>query len=131
LLTARPTGTLPLSVLVHCIPPLGRFAPRAGFVILRQTFVHGCQNHGLCDQLRFGFGVSTSRLRPSQRGIDGFYEIVRVISRGLVSIAEVHAIVARAQQAQRESEVSRSWLPGVSWLCEIVIAEAAAVRIAS
>jgi len=29
----------PLSVLVHCIPPLSRFARRAGFVALRQTFV--------------------------------------------------------------------------------------------
>jgi hypothetical protein len=36
----------PLSVLVHCIPPLSRFARRAGFVALRQTFVQGCQNRG-------------------------------------------------------------------------------------
>jgi hypothetical protein len=28
--------------LVHCIPPLSRFARRAGFVALRQTFVHFC-----------------------------------------------------------------------------------------
>jgi hypothetical protein len=42
------------------------------------------------------------------RGIDGVFEIVRVVSRGLVSIAEVHAIVARAQQAQRESKMSRN-----------------------
>ena len=34
------------------------------------------------------------------RGIDGVFEIVRVVSRGLVSIAEVHAIVTGAQQAQ-------------------------------
>jgi hypothetical protein len=34
------------------------------------------------------------------RGIDGVFEIVGVVSRGLVSIAEIYAIVARAQQAQ-------------------------------
>jgi hypothetical protein len=36
------------------------------------------------------------------RGIDGVFEIVRVAGRGLVSIAEVHAIVARAYLAQSE-----------------------------
>src|SRR5262249_4620738 len=29
---------------VHCIPPLGRFARRAGFVALRQTFVRPFQH---------------------------------------------------------------------------------------
>ena len=33
------------------------------------------------------------------RGIDGVFEIVRVVSRRFVSIAEVHAIVARAHLA--------------------------------
>src|SRR5260221_10064630 len=42
------------------------------------------------------------------RGIDGVFEIVRVICRGLVSIAEVHAIVARAHFTQREAEMARN-----------------------
>src|SRR6516225_7433797 len=41
------------------------------------------------------------------RGTDGVFEIVRVVGRGLVSIAEVHAIVARAHLAQSEPEMSR------------------------
>src|SRR5712664_2765203 len=42
------------------------------------------------------------------RSIDGVFEIVRVVSRSFVSIAEVHAVLARAQQAQREPEVARN-----------------------
>ena len=42
------------------------------------------------------------------RSIDGVFEIVRVVRRSFVSIAEVHAIFARAQQAQREPEVARN-----------------------
>src|SRR5262249_1691929 len=42
------------------------------------------------------------------RGIDGVFEIVRVIGRGLVSIAEVHAIVAGAQLAQGKPEMARN-----------------------
>jgi hypothetical protein len=34
------------------------------------------------------------------RSIDGVFEIVRVVRRSFVSIAEVHAIFARVQQAQ-------------------------------
>jgi hypothetical protein len=40
-------------------------------------------------------------------GIDGVFEIVRVIGRLLVSIAEVHAIAAGAQLAQSEPEMAR------------------------
>jgi hypothetical protein len=39
--------------------------------------------------------------------IDGIFEIIRVVRRHLVSIAEVHAIVARAHLAQGEPEMSR------------------------
>ena len=41
------------------------------------------------------------------RSIDGVFEIVRVVSRGLVPIAKVHAIIARAYFAQREAEMAR------------------------
>jgi hypothetical protein len=41
-------------------------------------------------------------------GANGVFEIVRVIGRRLVSIAEVHAIVARANLAQREPEMARN-----------------------
>jgi hypothetical protein len=74
----------------------------AGLVALRQTFVHRCQNHGLCDRLGFGSGVGNSRTGHLNRGFDGIFEIVRVVGRGLVSIAEVHAIGARAHLAQSE-----------------------------
>jgi hypothetical protein len=55
----------------------------------------------------------TQRLQRSlmghlNRSIDGVFEIVRVVGRGFVSIAEVHAIFARVQQAQREPEVARN-----------------------
>src|SRR5262245_43900299 len=57
--------------------------------------------------------VSISRCTQSfaghlNRSIDGIFETVRVVGRALVPLAEVHAKVARAQQAQRESEVSRN-----------------------
>ena len=41
------------------------------------------------------------------RGFDRIFEIVRVIGRHLISIAEVHAIVARAHRAQGKPEMSR------------------------
>src|SRR5262245_19446417 len=41
------------------------------------------------------------------RGIDGVFEIRRVVGRGLVSVAAGHAIVAGAHLAQREPEMSR------------------------
>jgi hypothetical protein len=40
-------------------------------------------------------------------GVNGVFEIDRVVGRGLVSIAEVHAIFAGAQQAQGEPEMAR------------------------
>src|SRR5262245_19356637 len=39
---------------------------------------------------------------PSHHGINGVFEFVCVVGRGLVSIAEVHAIVAEAKLAQSE-----------------------------
>jgi len=41
------------------------------------------------------------------RRLDGVFEIVRVVGRGLVSIAEVHAIFAGAHHAQSEPEMAR------------------------
>jgi hypothetical protein len=41
-------------------------------------------------------------------GINGVFEIARVVGRGLVSIAEVHAVVARAHLAQSEPEMARN-----------------------
>src|SRR5262249_15379048 len=39
--------------------------------------------------------------------INGIFEIIRVVGRHLVSIAEVHAIVTRAHLAQGQPEMSR------------------------
>ena len=61
----------------------------------------GCSHHVWCSSQR-------SLTGHLNRGINGVIEIVRVVGRGLVSIAEVHAIFARAQQAQREPEVARN-----------------------
>jgi hypothetical protein len=41
------------------------------------------------------------------RGVDGVFEIVRVVGRDIVSIAEADAIVAGAQLAQSEPEMAR------------------------
>jgi hypothetical protein len=41
------------------------------------------------------------------RSIDGVFEIVRVVGRGLVSIAEMHAIVTGAHHPQSEPEMAR------------------------
>jgi hypothetical protein len=53
-------------------------------------------------------GLQRSLMGHLNRSIDGVFEIVRVVGRSFVSIAEVHAIFARAQQAQREPEVARN-----------------------
>jgi len=42
-----------------------------------------------------------------RHGINGVFELVCVVGRGLVSIAEVHAIVAGAKLAQGKPEVAR------------------------
>ena len=54
-----------------------------------------------------GAALAISLTGHLNRGIDGVFEIVRVVSRGLVPIAEVHAIIARAHFAQREAEMAR------------------------
>jgi hypothetical protein len=41
------------------------------------------------------------------RGVNGVFEIVRVVGRGLVSIAKVHAVIARAYLAQSEPKTAR------------------------
>src|SRR5262249_36120682 len=41
------------------------------------------------------------------RGTDRVFEIIRVVGRHLISIADVHAIVARAHLAQGQPEMSR------------------------
>jgi hypothetical protein len=48
-----------------------------------------------------------SLTRHFNRGFDGVFEIVRVVRRGLVPIAEIHAIGARAHHTQSESEMAR------------------------
>ena len=41
------------------------------------------------------------------RGVDSVFEIVRIVGHGLVSIAAVHAIIARAYLTQSEPEMAR------------------------
>src|SRR5262245_25025654 len=102
---------------------LSRLAARAGFVTQRQTFVCRCQNCGMvCShQATCAAAVANTRSRPTlygcssrrsltghlNSGVDGVFEAVRVVGRGLVSIAEVHAKVARAHLAQSEPEMAR------------------------
>jgi hypothetical protein len=51
--------------------------------------------------------VQLSPTGHPNRGIDRVFETVSVVGRGLVSIAEVHAIVARAYLAQSQPKVPR------------------------
>src|SRR5262249_17845585 len=53
--------------------------------------------------LLLGFFALVSSIVP----IDGIFEIVRVVRSGLVSIAEVHAIIAGAHHAKSEPEMAR------------------------
>jgi hypothetical protein len=85
-----------------------RFAPRAGICCyapnicssLPQRCGMGCSHHVWCSSRR----SLTGHLNC---GVDGVFETIRVVGRGLVSIAEVHAIVARAHLAQSEPEMAR------------------------
>jgi hypothetical protein len=53
------------------------------------------------------YGATRNARGHLNRRIDGTFEIVRVVSRRFVSIAEVHAIRARAHLAQSEPEMAR------------------------
>ena len=46
-------------------------------------------------------------MSPLNGGIHGVFELVRVVGRALVPIAEVHTILARTQPAQSKSEMAR------------------------
>jgi hypothetical protein len=50
--------------------------------------------------------VQLSPTGHPNRGIDRVFETVSVVGRGLVSIAEVHAIIARAHLAKSEPEMT-------------------------
>jgi hypothetical protein len=63
---------------------------------------------GIADML--GTALNTSGTGHLNRGFDGIFEIVRVVSRRFVSIAEVHSIRARAHLAQSEPEMARDRL---------------------
>ena len=130
------TGPRQLTAPEECAalpsPLLCSFRPRAGLVTSGQTFVRRCQCvwHGLKSSRR---GARLARLWPApqspevpaipdhvsnsvsvqlsptghpNRGIDCVFETVGVVGRGLVSIAEVHAIVARAHLAKSEPEMT-------------------------
>jgi hypothetical protein len=67
---------------------------------MRAGIPPGCD--GLVDGLH-----DTAGTGHLNHGFDGIFETVRVVSRGFVSIAEVHSIGARAHLAQSEPEVAR------------------------
>src|SRR5262245_19849682 len=71
----------------------------------------GCSHHAASATASGSVGLAIARKRSLtshlNRSIDGVFESVRVVGRGLVSIAEVHAIVAGAQLAQSEPELAR------------------------
>src|SRR5262249_4502314 len=63
-------------------------------------------------QVKLGCRVSPASSQRSltgdlNRGIDGVFEALRVVGRGLVSVAAAHAKVAGAHLAQGEPEMSR------------------------
>src|SRR5262245_24487169 len=71
----------------------------------------GCSHHETSATASGSVGSAIARKSSLtghlNRGVDGVFEVVRVVGRGLVSIAEVHAIVAGAKLAQSEPEVAR------------------------
>jgi hypothetical protein len=68
----------------------------------------------LCAKLLFIAAKRSSSQRSLtghlNRGFDGVFETVCVVGRGLVSVAEVHAIGTRAYLAQSEPEMTRDRL---------------------
>src|SRR5262249_14162661 len=67
------------------------------------TFVAAPRDPNRASKLFFQSDVLTTMVSPS-----GVFEIVRVVGRGLVSIAKVHAIVAGAHHAPSEPEMTRA-----------------------
>ena len=55
----------------------------------------------------YGAAQQCSLTRHVNCSIDGVFQVVRVVGRGLASIAEVHAIVAGTHLAQSEPEMAR------------------------
>src|SRR5262249_51383438 len=75
------------------------------FVAARTVWHMWQSSRGVRD--RVGCGPQCSLTGHLNRGVDGVFEIVRVVGRSLVPIAEVHAIVAGAKLAQSEPEMAR------------------------
>jgi hypothetical protein len=94
----------------HAVPAmfsvrLDQAAPTLA-VALRQTIVrhfhkwHGLQSSRWCSS-------QSSLTSHLNRGVDSLFKTFRVVGRGLVSVAEVHAKLARVQLAQSEAEMAR------------------------
>jgi hypothetical protein len=70
-----------------------------------------CSHHAVSatglDPIGLPIASNRSLTGHLNRGIDGVFKIVRVVGGGLVSIAEVHAIRARAHLTQSESKMAR------------------------
>jgi len=86
------------------------FAPLPGLIALLVALAP-VRDLLFCAKLLF-VAARRSNLQRSPTGhlnrrIDGVFEIVHVVRRGLISIAEVHAIIARANLAQSEPEMAR------------------------
>jgi hypothetical protein len=93
-------------------PLLCRFRPGAGLVTSSQTFVRRCHQRRARMTITWrttGSGCSSQCSLTSHLNhrFDRVFEIARVVGRGLVSIAEVHAIVAGAQLAQGKAKMAR------------------------
>src|SRR5215471_1249306 len=73
-----------------------------------RTRVRPSSDFGLVRPLSPSSHRDNGALSHLNRGIDGVFELVRVVGRGLVCIAEVHAIVAGAQLAEGKPEMARN-----------------------
>ena len=75
---------------------------------------------------------SSQRSLPDHldRGFDGIFEIIRVVGRHLISIAEVHAIVARAKLAQGKPEMARVRLSAIVAACASAYSRSRALTLA-
>jgi hypothetical protein len=95
--SANPITGLAVGDLLFCAKHL--------FVAARTVWHRRQSSRGERD--RVGCSSQCSLTGHLNRGVDGVFEIARVVGRGFVSIAEVHAIVAGAQLAQSEPEMAR------------------------
>jgi len=96
----RPAASSSIALRKQAMARSAVRASSVGGMLITPDDARSCPNFVRCRLTTLAYG-------PSRPRFDGIFEIIRVVGRHLISIAEVHAIIARAHLAQGQPEMSR------------------------